>query len=262
MANKVVLITGASSGIGAALAALFAESGDTVYGISRRGIAPEGVHPLRADVTHAEEIATAVAAVLREAGRLDTVVLAAGFGIAGAVEMLPEEEVARQVSVNLLGVSHTLAAVTPALRESRGRVLAIGSAAGAFPIPFQAHYSATKAAVEALLRAYAGEVAPFGISVGVALLGDTASDFTSARHTHREGDALYGGRISGSVAKMEKDEQGGTSCERVAMALYRRLTARRLARVFTVGASYRTLLLLRRALPTVVVDRIIARLYR
>ena len=262
MKAKVILVTGGSSGIGAALALCLADMGHTVYGLSRSGTAPSGVHPLAADVTDPAAITAALDTILAAEGRLDIVVPAAGCGIAGALEYLPPEEVALQMAVNLMGVDNVLRAVTPALRESRGRVLAIGSVAGIFPIPFQAHYSASKAALEALLRAYAGEVRPFGISVGVALLGDTATGFTAARRLCREGDALYGGRILHSVQKMERDEMGGKSPTAVARVLARRLLAGRMPRRFTVGGSYRLLVFLSRLLPISWQDRIVSRLYR
>ena len=262
MKPEVILITGGSSGIGAALASHLAALGHTVYGLSRSGKAPAGVHPLTADVSSPAAIEAARDEILAAEGRLDILVLAAGCGIAGALECLPPEEVALQMGVNVMGVDHTLRAMTPALRESRGRVLVIGSVAGIFPIPFQAHYSASKAAVESLLRAYAGEVRPFGISVGVALLGDTATGFTAARRLCRDGDALYGGRILHSVAKMERDEEGGASPEAVARALARRLLAGRMPRRFTVGESYRLLVLLSRLLPISWQDAIVSRLYR
>lgn len=261
MPNKVAVITGASCGIGAALATELLSRGLTVYGISRRGTTPPGVHPISADVTDTAAVSEAVAAILRDAGRIDIAVLAAGSGIAGALEHIPEDAAARQVSVNLLGVDNCLRALTPALRESRGRVLAIGSVAGVFPIPFQAHYSATKAAVESLVRAYGNETRPFGIRAAVAMLGDTSTGFTAARRTFCEGDDCYGGRISQSVARMAHDEEHGARPERVARVLARRLLARRLPHRFTVGFSYRMLVLLDRLLPTGLVDRILFHLY-
>ena len=251
----------ASCGIGAAVAAALASRGLTVYGLSRRGTAPEGVRPLVADVTDEAALREAIATVLRDEGRIDLAVLAAGCGIAGAIEHIPERDAARQVAVNLLGVDNCLRLLTPALLKSRGRVLAIGSVAGVFPIPFQAHYSATKAAVESLIRAYHGEVHPLGISAGVALLGDTCTGFTAARTTFCEGDEAYGGRITESVRKMERDEQRGASPEAVARVLVRRLLGRRLPRRFAVGPGYRTLVFLDRLLPKALVDRIISRLY-
>lgn len=261
MSTKVALITGASCGIGAALAAELVSRGLTVYGLSRRGTAPEGVRPMAVDVTDAEAVRKAVGAILCEAGQIDLAVLAAGCGIAGALEHIPEAAAALQVSVNLLGVDNCLRALTPPLRETHGRILAIGSVAGVFPIPFQAHYSATKAAVESLLRAYGNEVRPFGISVGVAMLGDTCTGFTAARRTYGAEDGVYGGRVAESVARMARDEENGASPAGVARVLSRRLLGRRLPRRFTVGAGYRLLVLLDRLLPVGLVDRILSLLY-
>ncbi|MBO7293599.1 MAG: SDR family NAD(P)-dependent oxidoreductase [Clostridia bacterium] len=260
--SKVAVVTGASRGIGAAVAVALARRGITVYGISRSGTAPEGVTPLTADVASREALCAAVDTVIAREGRCDLAVLAAGIGVAGATEHIPEEEAARQIAVNLLGVDNALAVLTPALRESRGRVLAIGSVAGVFPIPFPAHYSASKAAVEALVRAYAGEVRPLGIRAAVALLGDTSTGFTDARRTFPEGDEQYGGRLLGSIRKMERDERGGASPERVADVLVRRLLGRRLPLRFTVGGGYRLLVLLDRLLPTALVDRIVGGMYK
>lgn len=262
MQSKVVVITGASCGIGAALASLLAEKGHTVYGLSRRGTAPTGVFPLAADVADRAAVDRALDAVLAKEGRIDLAVLAAGCGIAGAISHIPTEEAARQLSVNLLGVDNCLAALTPALSASGGRVLAIGSVAGIFPIPFQAHYSATKAALESLVRAYAGEVAPLGVSAGIALLGDTATGFTAARTTYYSGDAALDERIRHSISKMERDEQGGATPEAVAKVLARRLLAKRMPRRFTVGLGYRLLVFLDRLLPTRLVDAIVSRLYK
>ena len=260
MPSKVAVITGASCGIGAALASLLAARGLTVYGLSRRGTAPEGVRPVAVDVTDAAATQAAIDAILAETGQIDYAVLAAGAGIAGAVEHIPEDAAARQVAVNLLGVDNCLRALTPALRASRGRVLAIGSVAGVFPIPFQAHYSATKAAVEALVRAYGNEVRPFGIKAGVAMLGDTRTGFTAARTTFTEGDETYGGRITKSVARMAHDEENGASPERVARVLAHRLLGHMPPR-FTVGASYRLLVMLDRLLPVSAVEKILSMLY-
>ncbi len=261
MANKVILVTGASSGIGEALCRTLAAAGHRVYGLSRSGRAPEGCSALTADVTDEGAVRAAVAAVLSEAGRLDAAVLAAGYGISGAVEFTAQEEALRQYQVNLLGVTNCLTALTAPLRESRGRVIAIGSAAALFPIPFQAHYSASKAALNGLMRAYAMEVRRFGIKAGAWMLGDVSTGFTAARSKSEEGDALYGGRICRGVAAMERDEQNGAAPEAIARAIARRLFKRRLPTLATVGFKYRALALLSRLLPTSLQDRILAKLY-
>ena len=180
MPSKVAVITGASCGIGAALASELAARGLAVYGLSRRGTAPEGVHPVAVDVTNAAATQAVIDAILAEAGRIDYAVLAAGAGIAGAVEHIPEDAAARQVAVNLLGIDNSLRALTPALRASRGRVLAIGSVAGVFPIPFQAHYSATKAALRGMTMSLAKELGPSHVTVNCVEPGVIDTEMNAA----------------------------------------------------------------------------------
>ncbi len=258
----VALVTGASSGIGAAAAASLVARGYRVYGLSRSGRAPEGVIPLACDVTDADAFASAVSQLLRREGHLDAALLAAGFGVAGAAEFLPPEDAERQYGVNLLAVSSALTVLTSPLRESRGRLLAVSSVAAVFPIPYQAHYSSTKAGLNALIRAYATEVAPFGISAGAVMLGDVRTGFTAARKTTLAGDALYGGRIERGIAAMERDEEGGADPGRIGDALSRLLSRRRLPRLSTVGLSYRLLVFLSRLLPVSFADFVVSRLYR
>lgn len=260
MQSKVVVITGASGGIGAACAAGLSRK-NRVYAISRSGRAPEGCFPVVCDVTDAGAFRAAVREIAGKEGRIDAAILCAGYGISGAVEFIPPEEVGQQFAVNLFGVDNALRALTPWLRESRGRVLAVSSAAAVFPIPFQAHYAASKAAVNVLMRAYGIEVRPFGIEAGAVMLGDCATGFTAARKKCEEGDELYGGRISSGVAAMERDERKGASAEKVAGKIVKILSARRLPSVKTVGASYRFLVFLSRILPTRLQDMVLSRLY-
>ncbi len=262
METKVVIVTGASSGIGAAAAAALLSSGFTVYGISRSGGVPEGAHGITADVTDAAALAAAIETVHRETGRIDAALLCAGYGISGAVEFTDPAQAKRQFDVNFFGVFHALRALTPYLRESRGRVVAVSSAAAVFPIPFQSFYAAGKAALNSLMRAYAMETAPFGIQAGAVMLGDVATGFTAARKKSYEGDELYGGRISNGVAAMERDERGGASPASIAGALCRLLTRRRLPPLSVCGASYRALVFLSRLLPVSLQNTILSRMYR
>ncbi len=260
MQNKVILITGASGGIGAACAAKLAP-GNRVYALSRSGRAPEGSIPIICDVTDPEALRAAVDTVGEREGRIDAALLCAGCGISGAVEFIPPEEAERQFAVNFFGVDNALRVLTPYLRKSRGRVLAVSSAAAVFPIPFQAHYSAGKAALNVLMRAYGIEVRPFGIEAGSVMLGDCATGFTAARKKCEDGDELYGGRISAGVAAMERDERRGASPEQIAARIVKILSRRRLPSLRTVGASYRLLVFLSRILPIRLQNYILSRLY-
>ena len=259
--KRVVFVTGASFGIGAAACKAFVKEGYTVYGLSRRGTAPSGVTPFSCDVTDPFAVQKAVDEVLLREGRIDLALLSAGCGISGAVEFIRPDDAERQMAVNFSGVDNALRALTPALRQSRGRVLVISSVAAVFPIPFQAHYAAGKAALNSFVRAYGIEVAPFGIQAGCLMLGDCATGFTDARQKSLVGNELYGGRIEGGVRSMERSERRGTKPERIAKKILRLMKKRRLPTLCTAGLDYKLLVLLSRILPIRLQNFILSKLY-
>jgi NAD(P)-dependent dehydrogenase (short-subunit alcohol dehydrogenase family) len=167
--GRVVLVTGANSGIGEAIAVAFAKEGATVFGLGRRQEALEaararhpGIRWVRADVAKAAEVKGAVDSIVREAGRLDVVVNNAGAFKFAPLEGSGEEMIRRQFEANVYGPTFVAQAALPALRASRGTIINISSAAGHKPVPGGAHYAATKAAVESLTRSWALELAPQG----------------------------------------------------------------------------------------------------
>jgi len=179
-----VLITGASSGIGAATAAHLAERGHRVFGTHRRAMRELPHDPIEwipMDVCDDVSVASGIADLMSRSERLDAVVCNAGFGIFGSVEEVPLDEARAQFETNFFGVLRVLRAVLPIMREAgSGRVLLVGSLAGRAPIPFQAHYSASKAAIDALALSLHNEVRPHGIRVSLIEPGDIATPFNDA----------------------------------------------------------------------------------
>jgi len=260
--NKVAVITGGSSGIGLAATEVFAKAGWQVAELSRHGVSGEGVTHFTADIQNETEVQLAFAQVLEKLGKIDVLINNAGFGISGAAEFTDAGDTARQFAVNYLGMAHATKAALPVMRkQGGGTVLAVSSVAAAVPIPFQAHYSASKAAVTAFSRALALEVRPFGIRVAAVHPGDIKTGFTAARKSEHKGDDAYKGRIGRSVARMEHDEQNGMPAEVVAKRLLRLANKKRLAPIYTVGFSYQMIDFAARLLPRSLVSRIIGLLY-
>ena len=186
----------------------------------------------------------------------------AGFGISGAVEFTDMSEAKRQFDVNFFGAANCIKAALEPMRERRaGSIIVTSSVAGALSIPFQAYYSATKAALNSLVLATANEVRPFGITVCAVRPGDIRTGFTAARAKSVEGDDVYQGRISRSVSRMEKDEQGGMDpqkagdyvCKMAMKAHPKPLTAIRL--------DYQFFCFLAKVLPCRLLNRLIGMLY-
>ena len=207
-AGRVVLITGASSGIGRCCAELLAARGCKVYGASRRPVAIAGVEPLAMDVTDDGSVLRAVAAVMDREGRVDVLVNNAGIAIAGALEDCCIADAKEQFDVNLFGALRVCRAVLPAMRRQRsGYIINIGSIGGLIAIPFQGLYSASKFALEGLSESLRLEVRDFGIQVVLIEPGDHRTALTCNRR-FVESD-VYRERFDCAVARMACDEQGG-----------------------------------------------------
>ena len=171
--NKVVIVTGGSSGIGRCTAFALKENGCIVYEFSRRNIPMEGVTHLSVDVTDEDAVNAAVQQVLQKETKIDAVINCAGFGISGAVEFTSMEQAKAQFDVNFFGTVTVNKAVLPFLRrQGKGHIVNISSVAAVAHIPFQTFYSASKAAVSSYSYALANEVKPYGIHVTVVELGD------------------------------------------------------------------------------------------
>ncbi|MBR5390962.1 MAG: SDR family oxidoreductase [Clostridia bacterium] len=261
--EKIAVVTGGTSGIGLCTAKALARQGCRVYTLSRRGGADlPGIMNLCADVTDEEQIARAAERILAESGRVDIVVNNAGFGISGAVEFTDTEEAKRQFDVNFFGMVRVNRVFLPILRkQGGGRIVNISSVAAPIPIPFQTYYSAAKAAIDSYTMALANEVRPFGITVCAVRPGDICTGFTAARAKSVAGDDVYQGRIARSVARMEKDEQGGMDpqkagnyvCKMALKAHPKPLTAIRL--------DYQFCCFLAKVLPCRLLNRLIGMLY-
>jgi short-subunit dehydrogenase len=185
--DHVVLITGASSGIGAGLARELAREGAKLVLIARRRerldalsaeLAAAGAQVLVhvGDVTQRADLDAAVAAAMADYGRLDMAVANAGFGVVGPVEKLGVDDFRRQFDTNVFGVLETIKACLPELRKTRGRLVLIGSVAGYVSIPNSSPYSMSKFAIRALALALEPELAPHGVTVTLISPGFIASE--------------------------------------------------------------------------------------
>ena len=260
--QKIALVTGGSSGIGLSCAKALKEKGWRVYTLSRREEGPPGFEHLRADVSDPAECTRAVGTVVDGCGRLDLLVNCAGFGISGAAEFTPDEEAEAQVRVNLFGTANMCKAVIPQMRlQKGGRIINVSSFAGLTPIPFQLWYSVSKAGINSYSMGLANEVRRFGISVAAVMPGDTKTGFTDVRRKNQQGDDVYGGVISRSVEKMEKDERGGMSPDRVGALVAKLADKRSVAPLYTVGAGYGFLALVFKLLPAALSNRILGMMY-
>ena len=262
MENKVIIVTGASSGIGKETAKYLAENGHTVYDFSRRDITFKNIFHLKVDVTDEENVINAVKEVYYKEGRIDIVINCAGYGISGAVEFTKTKDAQRQFDVNFFGTVNVNKAVMPYMRKQhKGRIVNISSVAAVAHIPFQTYYSASKAALESYTNALANEVRPFGITVTAIAPGDICTDFTGAREKSFDGDDIYEGRILRSVTGMENDEAKGMSPEVAAAYIAKIALKSKVKPVYAIGLQYKFLSVLCKIFPCSFRNRVVGMLY-
>jgi len=237
MTTKIVLITGASSGIGLACAKRLHQDGWTVVGTSR---APGDTQPWRSvamDVDDDDSVRTGVEQILAEHGRIDALVACAGWGLGGAAEETPIEEAKAQVETNFWGVVRVVKAVLPAMRQQQGgRLVLMSSIGGLIGLPFQPFYSASKFALEGYGEALAYEIAPFNVKLTMVEPGNFSTGFTTSRRMVAPLDIdVYASAREKAITTMERDEENGAAPEKVAHVVERVLSARRPPRRTSVG---------------------------
>ena len=183
MKQKVILITGASSGIGYDTAERLAKQGHKVYGAARRmdkmlPLKDLGVIPIQMDVTDDASMVAGVNAVLKAEGRIDVLVNNAGYGYFGAIENVSMEEARRQIEVNVFGLGRLTQLVIPHMRQQgSGRIVNVASIAGKLAIYFGGWYHVSKFAVEGFSDALRMELKPFGINVVIIEPGAIRTDW-------------------------------------------------------------------------------------
>jgi short-subunit dehydrogenase len=272
--GDVVLITGASSGIGKALAGYLSQKGYKVYGTSRKQtsndqatVKTDGnsgfLKMIRLDVCSDESVTKAVNLVLETEGKIDILINNAGSGIAGAVEDTTAAEALTQFEVTFFGVLRMCREVLPGMRrQGKGLIINIGSVAGLFAIPFQSMYSASKYALEAMTEALRMETKPLGIRVVLVEPGDTKTGFTEKRqYVAAARDSIYWERCSKSVRNMAQSEQKAPEPKAILTVVERMINQKNPPVRVVVGFDYKLMAFAKRLAPARVIEYIVPKMY-
>ena len=265
-----ILVTGASSGLGAACAARLARAGPCVIGTSRGAVFPPQLKdgdmaaaPL--DVRRDESVEALAAFLERENRMPQGLVLNAGYSLAGAVEDTSAALAEEQFQTNFFGVHRCVRAFLPAMRARRaGTILIMGSMAGRIGVPFQAFYSASKFALEGYAESLRHEVRPFGVKVGLIEPGDFKTGIEARRPAHAlSAGSSYRVAFESAMAAAEDGERAGADPKIVAALAERlfRIGVKNLR--YPVGKTEQRLLLwLKPAIPPRAFERLVAKTFR
>ena len=269
--RPVVLITGASSGIGHATALALAARGWIVYGAARRvdrmqELEAAGCQVIAMDVTDDASLRAGVDRIIREQRRLDVLVNNAGYGSYGALEDVPIDEAGRQFEVNVFGLARLSQLVIPTMRAlGRGRIINVSSIGGRIYEPIGSWYHATKFAVEGLSDSLRIELAPHGIDVVIIQPGPIRTEWNSISRRSAEeysGAGPYAAQARALVRNYERvdDSPASGTPEDVAATIVRAATARRPKTRYATPASAKIVVAARRLLPDRIMDLILRRL--
>jgi NAD(P)-dependent dehydrogenase (short-subunit alcohol dehydrogenase family) len=250
MEARSALVTGASSGIGRACADQLHRAGWAVTGASRRGTSAGGWAGLVMDVDDDDSVRAGVAGMLAACDRIDALVAAAGWALAGAVEQCTIEEAKAQLETNFWGCVRVVQQVLPVMRgQGGGRIVLIGSLGGVIGIPFEAFYSASKFALEGFGEALAYEVAPFGVHVTLVEPANVRTGI-DRRMALAAGGSPYDAAAARALDLMARNVAAGVPAARIADAVGRVLESKRPPRRVSVGkAGERAGLMAKRLLP-------------
>jgi NAD(P)-dependent dehydrogenase (short-subunit alcohol dehydrogenase family) len=262
--SKVILITGASAGLGESMARFLATKGHTVFGTSRKPGQGSGFRLLAMDVTDAASVAAAVAQIIDEAGRLDVLVNNAGLGIAGPVESVSIDDVQRVLDTNVTGLIRTVQAVLPIMRkQGSGTIINISSIGSEMGLPYRGVYSASKAAVDRLTEALRTELAPFGIQACIVQPGGVRTDINKNRlRVDLPADSVYRKSFEKTYELIDESVSGGLSPDLFGELVDRIIRTNHVKRCYRLGKPMEKLsVLLKALLPSATFDKMIRKHY-
>ncbi|GAC1384786.1 MAG: SDR family oxidoreductase [Marmoricola sp.] len=253
------VVTGASSGIGLAVAKMLVDKGYEVIGTSRDAARVEPVAGIEfrsldlAALDSIEEFAAGLPIV-------DLLINNAGESQAGALEEVPWDALQRLFDCNVLGAIRLTQLVLPGMRAQRsGRIVMVGSMAASFPMPYRSSYSAAKAAIRTFSDSARLELRPFGIEITTVEPGSIRTGISTRRTKYVGADSVYRTGFETLIGAMDAKEASGIPAEKVAATIIEAAEAKRTKPLYAIGSNAPAVFLLKRLFPGGVVERIVAR---
>lgn len=265
--SKVVLVTGASSGIGKSIATFLSGKGYKVYGTSRspKNIQDFSFELIALDVLKVDTIKTAVDLIIENEGRLDVLINNAGMGITGPVEETPTDEMRSVFNTNFFGAIDVMKAVLPQMRKQKsGLIINVTSIAGYMGLPFRGIYSATKGALELVTEATSMEVKKLGVQIVNVAPGDFATNIAAGRyHTPVFDNSAYKETYQANLDVMDAHVNSGMNPDEMAKAIFKIINTKNPKIHYKVGGFMEKFsIVLKQILPDRVYERLLMNHYK
>jgi len=252
--KRIIVITGASSGIGKGLKDTFSKIGDVVIDISRTGT------DYNVDVSDEKKLKAAFDEIYKNHGEIDMLICNAGFGISGAIELIDEKTAKRQFDVNFFGVSNACKYAIPKMKKD-GKIIVIASATAIFPVPFKAYYCASKAAVDNFTRCLRMELSETSIQVTSICPCDIKTNFSQNRIKDYSTNERYKESVKLSTEPTEKTEKRRMELDKAVKKIYKICEKNSLKPRYIVGNEYKFLNVVRRLFSVKIMDNATTKLF-
>lgn len=268
--SKIVLITGASTGIGKDTAILLAQRGMRVYASARRvelieAYASEMIIPVKLDVTDAAWVKTVISEIMEKEGRIDILINNAGYGSYGAIEDVPIEEGRYQFDVNVIAVARLIQAVLPGMRAQKsGKIINVSSIAGKIYEPLGSWYHSTKFAIEGMSDSLRVELKPHGIDVVIIEPGPIMTEWNTIARSNlmkTSGVGPYQEQAQSLSRLLENFDKPsrGTESIIVAKVIEKSILAKKPKTRYPVGRDAKLMMVMRKVLSDRMVDFLLDR---
>ncbi|MBP3619272.1 MAG: SDR family NAD(P)-dependent oxidoreductase [Clostridia bacterium] len=252
--KRIIVITGASSGIGLGLKQIFESKGDVAIDISKDG------SDYQCDVSDYKKLEEIFKDIYKNYGEIDMLITCAGYGISGAVELLDEEATKKQCDVNFFGTANACKYAIPRMKKN-GKFILIASATALFPIPFKAYYCASKAAVDSFALSLRMELSKTKMQVTSVCPGDIKTNFSKNRVKIYDTNERYGNSIKLSTEPTEKTEKRRMAPEYAIKKIYKICEKHHLKPRYIVGKQYKFFNFCRKVFSTNIMNKVLTKIF-
>jgi short-subunit dehydrogenase len=258
--NRIVVVTGGTSGIGKITSEKFLNLGDTVIILSKNANDGENNLTFQCDVANLDKVKEIFEIIKNKFGRIDVLINSAGYGISGASELLPYSELKNIFDVNVIGTINCVNCALP-LMKNGAKIINISSVMAMLPMPFRTMYAATKSAVLTYSYGLQMELEQSKIDVCAICPGQVKTNFTKNRIKNYETNLRYGKRIENAANKIDKEENARMSPAIVANQIIKQCNKKHSKPMVIIGFKYKLLYCISKFFPISLVLKVINKIY-